>query len=91
MPLILGIFIGAGIAILVSWLRSRAIKVKWYEWILGVIALFSAIIGVQHYLGSLSIENESTAGWMGLLVFEGIALILVVFSWQLVARRAKKS
>lgn len=90
MLLVLGIVLGVGIAILVSWIRSKSITVKWYEWLMGIIALLLALLGVQHFLGSISIEGEPTAGWLGLLVFEGIALLLIVFNWQMVVRRSRK-
>ena len=85
----LGMLLGASIALLVVWLRNRGISVKWYEWLMGAVALLLAMLSVQHYVGSTFIESEPTAAWMGTLVFGGIAVILLAVAWQLVARRQR--
>lgn len=87
----LGMLLGAGIALLVVWLRNKGISVKWYEWLMGAVALLLALFAVQHYLGSVLVESEPTAGWMGMLILGGIAVILLAIAWQLIVRRQRST
>ena len=86
---IFGLVLGAAILAFVLWVRSRKIKVAWYEWLMGALALILVLVILQNFVASYA-EFESTAAWMGLL-FMGIpALILAVLAvrlpWQRHAR-----
>lgn len=85
MLVLITLLLGAGLATLLFWLRSRSISLKWYEWVLGVIGLVLVIFAIQHYFGSIS-EMAYKAGTMGLAVFGIPGIILLVLAWQLVAR-----
>ena len=82
---IVALVVGVGLTALVMWLRNRDISVTWYEWIIGIIGLLLLLFTIQNSLTAIT-ELESTASMMFLLVFGLPALILLVVSWQLVAR-----
>lgn len=83
---IIGIVLGVALLGLVLWLRSRDIKVSWYEWLIGVIGLLLLLFTIQNFVGSF-IELEPTAAWMFWLVTGLPALILLAVAWQLAWRR----
>ncbi|MBA7468401.1 hypothetical protein ES707_03650 [subsurface metagenome] len=83
---IIGLVAGATLLALVPWLRSRDIKVTWYEWLIGVIGLALLLFTIQNFVGSFA-ELEPTAAWMFLLVTGLPALILLTVAWQLAWRR----
>ena len=85
---IIALILGAGLLGLVLWLRSRNIKVTWYEWLIGAIGLLLLLFTIQNFAGSF-IELESTAAYMFLLVTGLPSLILLAIAWQLVARRQR--
>ncbi|AAW39257.1 MAG: dehalogenase [Dehalococcoides mccartyi] len=88
--LITGAILGAAITLLVSWLRSKNIGLKWYEWLMSLVGLALVIMAIQHFMGS-QIEMYMTAGWFGALAMGIPALILFVIVWRLVAVRQKAS
>ena len=72
--LIVGVLVGA----LVLWLRSRDIKVAWYEWLIGILGLLLLLFGIQNYFGSLA-EFDGTANlYLLVVVLPGIILGAVV-------------
>lgn len=79
---------GLGLGALIFWLRSRSINLTWYEWLIGAIGLLIFLFSTINFFGSLR-EAESTAATMFLLVFGLPAVILMVVSWQLAARRMR--
>ncbi len=83
---IIGIVLGVAMLALVLWLRSRDIKVTWYEWLIGVIGLLFLLFTIQNFAGSFA-ELESKAAWMFLLVTGLPAIILLAVAWQLAWRR----
>ena len=87
---IIGIGIGVGMLALVLWLRSRNIKVTWYEWLVGALGLVLLLYTIQNVVGFIT-EIEPTATWMVALVAGLPAIILLAISWQLVARRQRAS
>ncbi|AGG08478.1 putative reductive dehalogenase anchoring protein [Dehalococcoides mccartyi BTF08] len=82
--------IGATIVALTWWLRSRGVKVSWYEWLIGIIGLALLIFTAQNYFASLA-EVESQAAYMFLLVTGLPSLVLLAIAWQLVVRKQKAS
>jgi hypothetical protein len=84
----IGLLIGAAILAIVYWIRNRNLSLKWYEWLMGAIAVLLIFVAVQHYFGALE-EYVSKSAWMGILIFGLPALILLSLTWQLIARRNK--
>jgi hypothetical protein len=84
--LIFGAIIGAAIFWLASWLRSKNVVTKWYDWVIGILGLLLLIFTIQNFFGS-NAELESTAANLFLLVTGLPALILVGIAYQLTARR----
>ena len=85
---IVGIGVGVAVLALVLWLRSRNIKVTWYEWLIGVLGLVLLLYTIQNVVGFIT-EIEPTATWMVALVIGLPALILLAVTWQLIARRQR--
>ena len=87
---IYGLILGAAILAFVLWVRSRKIKVTWYEWLMGSLALLLILLILQNFFASYA-ESEPTAAWMGVL-FMGIpALILAVLAVRLPWQRHARS
>jgi len=55
--------------------KENALKFKWYELILIVIAYAMFLFGAQTFIASLS-EGESRAAWMTLIFF-GVPMIII--------------
>ena len=85
---IIGIGVGVVVLALVLWLRSRNIKVTWYEWLIGVLGLALLLYTIQNVVGFIT-EIEPTATWLFALVGGLPAIILLAVSWQLIARRQR--
>ena len=79
--LIVGGFIGA----LILWLRSRDIKVSWYEWLIGIAGLLLLLFTVQNYIGAKA-EFMFEAGNKFLMVLGIPAVLLMVVAFVLAWR-----
>jgi len=90
MWLVIGLILGIVLVALVFWLRSRKIRVAWYEWLLGVLGLLSMVFSLQNYQASVA-AFESTAPGMFLLVFGLPGLILVLLAVALALWRYSRS
>lgn len=84
----IGLFWGIAIGLGAMFVVHKGIAVKWYEWVLGGIALLLLTITVQHYFGSMN-EYEPTAAWMGVLVLGILTLLFAGVTFQLVWRHNK--
>jgi len=83
---LIALVIGVGIASLVFWLRSRDIKVSWYEWLIGVVGFLLLLFAIQNFFGSIAEVEEAAAPKF--LLFIGLpALILLAIAWLLPWRR----
>ncbi|MDN4186403.1 MAG: dehalogenase [Dehalococcoides mccartyi] len=90
-PLVLvGAVIAAALFGIISWLRNRNIKAKWYEWLIGGAGFALLLLAIQHFFGAWE-ELFPFAALMGLAIIGIPALILMVIAWQLVTRRAKQT
>ena len=85
---IIALIVGIAIGALVLWMRSRDIKMTWYEWLIGIVGLVVLLFAAQNYFGIQDELNSSGAN-LFLLVLGLPGLILLVLSWQLVARRRR--
>ena len=87
--LIVGLIVGVGGWWLVSWTGQKKLGVKWYEWLLAVIAVGFALLAIQNLNASIA-ELEPQAGWILLALFGVPALIFAAIAAFLVWRRQKK-
>ena len=90
MTLLSGLIIGAGALALVQWLRSKDIAVKWYEWLIGAVALVLLVFAMQNYFGSRA-ETEFGIANLYLLVMAIPAIVLGAIATLLVWRRQSAS
>ena len=86
MWLIIGIILGAIVLGLLYWIRSKDIKVSWYEYLIGVIGLLLLLFTIQNFAGSFT-EIEPAAAWMFWVVTGIPALILLTVAGSLAWRR----
>lgn len=83
--LILGLLIGAG----AFWLATRGnLNVRWYEWLVAILAVLLALFAIQNYASSLA-ENEPRAAGILLAMFGLPALILGIVAGVLVWLRKR--
>ena len=87
---IIALIVGGLAAWLVMWLRSRDVKVAWYEYLIGAIGVVLLLLTAGFFLGAQA-EWESTAAYMSLAVLGIPALILMAVAWQLASRRSRAS
>ena len=80
------LIVGAVLGGLFFWLRSRDIRVTWYEWLIGIVGVLLILFTIQNYAGSLN-EVKSTAANLFLLASGLPALILLAVAFQFVWRR----
>lgn len=90
MWLLLGIALGSGLLLLVLWLKSRGVSIKWYEYLLGFLGLALLIFTWQNYQASIA-EYEPNAPVMFLLVFGIPGLVLLLLATFLVWFRQFRS
>jgi len=85
---LIALIVGVAVGALMLWMRSRNIKMTWYEWLIGIVGLLLLLFAIQNYFGTQA-EFESTAAMLFLLVVGLPSLILIVVAWQLAARRQR--
>jgi uncharacterized membrane protein len=89
MWLVIGLILGIAGVMLFSWIRSRQIKLRWYEWLIGLIGLILALVAIQSYSASL-IELEPRAATFFLAALGIPAVILLFLALFLPYRRTGK-
>ena len=75
---IIGIIMGALAVGLLVLFRAKNIRLKWWEWILGIVGLLLLLFTIQNFIGTLN-EEETKAAWM-MLVLPGIPAIILMAS-----------
>ena len=90
MWLIVALALGFSITALVFWMRSKGIKMTWYEWLIGIVGLLLVLFAAQNFI-EVSAELNSTAASRFLLYVGLPGLILMVVAWQLAVRKQKAS
>ncbi|PPD58692.1 dehalogenase [Dehalogenimonas etheniformans] len=81
----LGALVGIGFSLLIKFIGSRNLKVKWYEWLIGTLGLALLLISIQAFLGARA-EDFKFAALMSLLILAVPAIVLLLVAWQLVVR-----
>ncbi len=85
-----GLVLGAVILALILGIRASKVRLTWYEWIIGIVALVLILLIIQNFVGSYA-EYQPRAAWMGVL-FMGIpAVILGVLAVRLPLQRHRQS
>ena len=79
-----GLIIGSALTLLVLWLRKKGIVLKWYEWLMGVIAVLSIVFALQHLYTSIVIEYRPESAWILSGALLGLALVLGAAIFRLV-------
>ena len=87
---IFGLIVGAGLLVLVVWLRNRKITVKWYEWFICTIGLGLLLFMIQNIIGSVR-EMETLAAWQFLWIIGLPAIIFLTLALWLPWRRHRKT
>jgi len=85
MWLVIGLIVGAALLWLVSFMKSKDMAFKWYEWVIGIIGLALLLFTIQNFFGSQA-ELEPKAASMFLLVTGLPAVILLVVTGVLATR-----
>jgi hypothetical protein len=70
-----GLASGGTIIYLILNLKQKDIKMKWYEWVLGILTVSIAALMVENFVHSLA-EMQVKAAWMG-VSFMGVPAILL--------------
>jgi hypothetical protein len=87
---IIALVIGAAVAALIFLLRSRGIRVSWYEWLIGIVGIALLLFTIQNYGASLN-EFESGAATTFLLVTGLPAVILLAIAGGLAFMRNRST
>ena len=88
MWLVVALILGFAVTALVFWMRSKGIKMTWYEWLIGIVGLLLVLFAAQNFLEVTDELNPTAASRF--LLFVGLpGLILMVIAWQLTLRSNK--
>lgn len=88
MWLVGALILGFALTALIFWMRSKGIKMSWYEWLIGIVGLLLVLFAFQNFVEVRAEFNNAAAN--NFLLFVGLpGLILMVVAWQLTARRQR--
>jgi len=87
---IIGLILSVGLLVLILFLRTRKITVKWYEWLIGAVGLLLLLFTIQNFSGSLA-EHEEFAAWTFLWLSGVPSIILICISILLPWRRYSRT
>ncbi len=74
--MLIGFLLGGGVVYLWSYLKDKAEKLVWYEWVLFILAGLTFVMLGQTFIASLK-EGEIQAAWMS-VVFLGVPIIIMM-------------
>lgn len=60
---------------------SLLVKLKWYTWASLIIGIVAILFGIG-WAGASFLEGVSQSGAMGLILFSGTGLIMMVLTWR---------
>ena len=60
---------------------SLVVKLKWYTWACLIIGIVAILFGIG-WAGGSFMEGGAQAGAMGLMIFSGGGLILMLLTWR---------
>jgi len=83
---VVGTIFGIALLALLVWIRSKDIKVSWYEYLIGSIGLLLLMFTIQNWVGAVR-EGESASIVWYLLIFGLPSLILMAIASNLAWRR----
>ena len=87
---LIGFLLGGGAVYLWSYLKDKAAKLVWYEWVLFILSGLVFVLLGQTFIASLQ-EGEPQAAWMSVL-FMGIPIIIMmVGAFRSLGSRLKKA
>jgi len=90
MWLFIGLFFGAAVIFLWSWLKNKGTKVTWYEWLITIIGLALIFFTIQNYFASIEEFWPKAANWF--LLIGGLpGIIMLALAWTLISRHSKKA
>jgi hypothetical protein len=73
----LNLLLGLLIGIAASWLYVQPQPVPWYAWVLFASGAGAVVFGFDVLVGSFK-EHQPRAAWMGLGMFGGLGVVLVL-------------
>jgi len=84
-----GFIAGGSVVCLWGFLKKKAVRFVWYEWIMSIAAFLLLILMVQTFISSME-EGEFRAAWMS-IVFLGVPMfIMAVGTFRSVHARLKR-
>ena len=88
--ILVGFLMGGGAVLIWHYLKNISIKLKWFEWILSILAFITFMFMSQTFIASFQ-ENEPRAAWLT-LVFLGIPILLMgVIIYRSINKRLVKN
>ncbi len=87
----IGLVLGMILCVLIMRARAGAIKVRWYQWLMGVVSLPLALLALQNYLACQQ-ESEPRLAMFSLLAFglPAVLLLLLLLALPLLHRGGGK-
>jgi hypothetical protein len=73
---LVGFVLGGAVVYLWSYLKEKALKLVWYEWVLFILSGLGFIFLCQTFIGSYQ-EAEVRAAWMS-VAFMGIPVLIMM-------------
>lgn len=85
---IVGTIFGVALIALFWWMRSKDIKVSWYEYLIGGIGLFLLLFTIQNWVGAVREGEPASILWY-VLILGTPSIVLLIIAGSLAWRRNK--
>lgn len=82
---IAALIVGVLVTALVFWMRSRDMKLTWYEILIGVVGVLLLLFGIQNFVGfNAEFESDAATTSLLLMVLPAVVLIAVagILAWR---------
>jgi len=86
---LIGFLLGGGAVYLWSYLKDKAEKLVWYEWVLFILVGLTFVMLGQTFIASFE-EGETQAAWMSVLLLGVPIIIMMVVSMRSLLSRISK-